>query len=258
MPPSPPAKPLSIVAVGAHLDDYWYGMGGTLLKAARKGHKVTLIQAVSKYCAWPVVNGREAEIKPHLAELSAATGIKLVTLGHDYLRLENRPELIGQLAAAIADAEADLLFCPWEEDANQDHVAVGASARIAGIHGACYLPPDRKLKLPEQILQYPLDPSSRSFRPDAFIDTGEVVFDLMGLSSVFDKIYSKHALWPDALRRLTVTDHVNQDRTATLTEQNEYMFALALVRGLQCGARFADGFAAYRQAPADRNLLAQI
>jgi LmbE family N-acetylglucosaminyl deacetylase len=252
------SNPLSIVAVGAHLDDYWYGMGGTLLKAARRGHRVTLIQAVSTYCAWPVVRGREAEIKPHLTRISETTGIRLITLGHDYQRVESRPDFIGQVAEAMAEVEPDILFCPWEEDHNQDHVAVGSAARLAGTHGRSYIKPDTRMKLPSQIFQYSLDANARNFRPDYFVDTGTVVFDLMELSSVFDMIYSKHPLWPDALRRLTVTDHHNNDRTATFTEQNEYMFAMSIVRGVQCGARYAEGFSVYKPAASGQNLLAEL
>jgi LmbE family N-acetylglucosaminyl deacetylase len=253
----PQTGPLSIVVVGAHMDDYWYGMGGTLLKAARRGHRVTLVQAVSSYCSWPVVRGREAEIKPHLEQISESTGIRLVTLGHDYLRLEARTDLITQISKTIHEAKADVVFCPWEEDHNQDHVAVGGAARIASFHGQDFLAPDANMKHPHQVLQYPLDPNT-SFRPDTFVNTEEVVFDLMELSSVFDKIYSKHPLWPDALRRLTITDHYNKDRTATLTRQNEYMFALSMVRGLQCGARYADGFKAYNSVPVNAQLLAAL
>jgi hypothetical protein len=252
------SQPLSIVAVGAHLDDYWYGMGGTLLKAARRGHRVTLIQAVSKYCAWPVVRGREAEIKPYIERISETTGIRVIFLGHDYQRLENRPEFTSQMAEAIATVEPDILFCPWEEDHNQDHVAVGAAARLVGMHGRSYLKPEMTMKLPRQILQYSLDPSAYSFKPDNFVDTGSVVLDLMELSSVFDQIYSKHPLWPDSLRRLTVTDHRQEDRTVTFTEQNEYMFAMSIVRGLQSGTRYAEGFHAYKACTAGENLLAEI
>jgi hypothetical protein len=133
-------QPLSILAVGAHVDDHWYGMGGTLLKAARKGHRVTVIQAVSNYCAWPVVAGREAEIKPHVKRITDETGVQVVTLGHDYLRLVNGPDLSRQLAEQIAIIEPDLLFCPWEEDSNQDHAALGTAARVTALHGACFLP----------------------------------------------------------------------------------------------------------------------
>ena len=250
-------QPLSIVAVGAHLDDYWCGMGGTLLKAARRGHRVTLIQAVSTYCSWPVVRGRDAEIKPLLQNISETTGVNLVTLGHDYLRLESRTELIAQVSAAMAKAEPDVVFCPWEEDHNQDHVAIGSAARIAALHGYDFLDPSIKFKQPRQVLHYPLD-ANTSFRPDTFVNTEDVLFDLMKLSSVFDQMYSKHPMWPDSLRRLTVTDHYNEDRTATFTRQNEYMFALSIVRGMQSGVRFAEGFKSYKSSTVGEQLLADL
>ncbi len=84
-------NPLSIVAIGAHMDDCWLGMGGVALRAVRNGHRVTMIQAVSRYGAWPVVAGRGKEIKPVVQKLADDAGVSLVTLGHDYLRLENNP-----------------------------------------------------------------------------------------------------------------------------------------------------------------------
>ncbi|MBA3708240.1 MAG: PIG-L family deacetylase [Planctomycetes bacterium] len=249
---------LSIVAIGAHLDDHWYGMGGTLLKAARKGYQVTVIQAVSTYCAWPVVCGREAEIKPQLQRISAEAGIALVTLGHDYLRLENGQALSGQLAQHLADAKPDLVFCPWEEDSNQDHAALGIASRVAAMHGACFLPPDRAYKPPRQILQYALDINARTFRPEAFVDIGGVMFDFLTLNNAFDEMYSTSPGWPDALRRLTVIDHRQGDRSILVHAQSEFILGRSIVRGVQCGARYAEGFARYKSAPADVDLLAQI
>ncbi|HYF52572.1 MAG TPA: PIG-L family deacetylase [Planctomycetota bacterium] len=251
-------KQISIVAVGAHVDDHWYGMGGTLLKAARKGHRVTVIQAVTTYCSWPVVKDRETEIKPHVERISQETGVRVVPLGYDYLRLVNGPDLSARLAEAITAAEPDILFCPWEEDSNQDHAALGTAARVAGMHAPCFLPADRKVKLPRQIFQYALDANARNFRPDAFVNTSDVLFDMLQLNNVFDEIYSKSPLWPNALRRATITDHHGNDRTITVNAQSEYIHARSVVRGLQCGARYAEGFAAYKGAPADADLLAQI
>jgi LmbE family N-acetylglucosaminyl deacetylase len=37
------SEPLSFVAIGAHMDDTWMGMGGAALKAVRKGHRVTMV-----------------------------------------------------------------------------------------------------------------------------------------------------------------------------------------------------------------------
>jgi LmbE family N-acetylglucosaminyl deacetylase len=250
--------PLSIVVIGAHVDDHWYGMGGTILKAARKGHRVTIIQAVSSYCAWPVVAGREAEIKPHVQRISELTNTNVVTLGHDYMRLANGPELTQQLAVEIARAEPDLVFCPWEEDSNQDHAVLGTAARVAAVHGACFLPSTHGYKPPRQILQYGLDIGAKNFRSDIFVDTGEVLFDMLQVNNVFDEIYSKHSAWPNALKRMTVIDHHNKDRTLTLNSQSEFILARSLVRGIQCGARFADAFASCKSAASDVNLLALI
>jgi LmbE family N-acetylglucosaminyl deacetylase len=250
--------PLSIVVVGAHIDDHWYGMGGTVLKAARRGHRVTVIQGVSCYGAWPVVNGRETEIKTLLKTISEKSGCRLVTLGHDYLRVENNPKLVGQLAQEIAAAEPDVLFVPWEDDSNQDHVAMGAAARIAGMHGPCFLPPDAKVKLPQQIYQYALDVKAKAFKPDHYVDVTSVMFDLLDLTRCFDELYSKHPLWPSCLHRMTVVDHVEGNRKVVMNTQHEYMLSMALLRGMQSGVRYAEGFSAYKAGVADNNLLSQI
>src|SRR5256885_11320441 len=103
-------RKLNIVIVGAHVDDHWFGMGPTMFKAARKGHNVTVIQAVTTYCAWPVVTGREAEFKEATAQLNRKTGIKAAGLGHDYQRNVDGPDLVGQIAEQLDVIEPDLLF----------------------------------------------------------------------------------------------------------------------------------------------------
>lgn len=250
---------LSIVVVGAHVDDHWFGMGGTMLKAARAGHRVTVLQGVSVYGSWPTLGGRGPEVSAVVSRLTDATGIRVVPLGHDYLRLVNGPELIGQLAEEIARLDADLIFCPWEDDYNEDHVVMGQAARIAAKHGRTFLSPDRTVKLPAQVVQYWLDTRARSFRPDSYVDIGDGLFELLELTNEFNELYDRSPSWgPGTLRRISVTDHVGADRTVTLHSQGEYMFARSLYFGSQCGARFADGFATYNPVPADRSFVARI
>jgi hypothetical protein len=57
---------------------------------------------------------------------------------------------------------------------------------------------------------------------------------------------------------MTVTDHHRDDRTLTLNAQSEFILARSLVRGIQCGTRYAEGFATFKGAAADVNLLALI
>jgi hypothetical protein len=251
-------KPLSVVVVGAHVDDHWYGMGPTMLRAARKGHRVTVIQSVSTYCAWPVVTGREAEIKPVIVELTRKTGVEVVTLGYDYMRPAAGHKLTAEIADVMARVEADVLFCPWDEDHNPDHTAMSVSARAAATHGASFLPGDRKVRLPKQVYHYQLDAGAKTFKPDSYVDVGPVLFDFLELNNVFDEIYSKSPRWPGQMKRMTVTDHHNEDRTVTVNGQSEFILARSVMNGLVSGVRYADAFSTYRGGVADANLLALL
>ena len=244
---------LSIVAVGAHMDDCWLGMGGLALKAVRAGHRVTMIQAVSRYGAWPVVRGREAEIKPAVQELADAAGIRLITLGHDYLQLENNPELVGELAGVLDALKPDVFFCHWEDDTNQDHVALGEAARVAAIHGACFLTHlPGAYQVPSEIYRYRIDCQGRNFIPDVFVDITTVLHDLLDMCALFDRIYAKHM---PAARHFTLVDHRQDDRRTELSWHTEQKFAASLTCGYECGVRFAEGYRVYKTGPAGSSLL---
>ena len=252
-------RKLNIVIVGAHVDDHWFGMGPTMLKAARNGHNVTVIQAVTTYCAWPVVTGREAEFKQATAELTAKTGINVVGLGHDYQRMVTGPDLVRQIAEQLVTLEPDILFTPWEQDINQDHVVIGRAGCLAGTGAYSFLPPEHAMmKLPRQVFQYALDVKARSFPREAYVDVSDVLFDMLELNNIFDELYSKSAAWPNAVRRATVTDHHNKNRTITINAQSEAILARSVLQGFQCGARYADAFAVYKAAPAHEDLLSII
>ena len=250
---------MNITIIGAHVDDHWFGMGGTILKAARKGHNVTVIQAVTTYCAWPVVNGRDAEFKAASAQLSKHANSEVIGLGYDYQRMTIGPEVVTKISEKLIDLKPDLLFTPWQEDINQDHVVIGRAGCLAGTGAFSFLPPEHALlKLPMQILYYALDVNAHTFRPDAFIDTTPVLYDMLEMNNVFDELYSKHPMYTRMLRRLTVTDHHNNDRTITLNGQGEAILARSTLNGFQSQCRYADAFATYKHAPASQNLLAEI
>jgi hypothetical protein len=252
-------KKLNIVVVGAHVDDHWYAMGPTMLKARKNGHNVTVIQAVSTYGHWPVVSGREKEFKQATADLDKKTGVKTIMLGYDYQRMVIGPELVTKISEQLLTLEPDILFCPWEKDVNQDHVVIGRAACLAATGAFSFLPPQHALmKLPKQVLQYALDIKDQGFRRETYVNVGDVLFDMLELNNVFDELYSKHPLWPTALNRLTVTDHHNNERTVKLNSQSEAILARSVIQGYQCGVRYADAFATYQHAPADEDLLAQI
>ena len=253
------ARKLNIVIVGAHVDDHWFGMGPTMLKAARGGHNVTVIQAVTTYCAWPVVTGREAEFKQATEALTKKTGIRVIGLGYDYQRMVTGPDLVRQIGEQLVGLEPDLLFTPWEQDINQDHVVIGRAGCLAATGAYSFLPPQHALmKLPTQVVQYALDVKARSFPREAYVDVSGVLYDMMEMNNIFDELYSKSPAWPNMMRRATVTDHHNADRTITLNAQSEAILARSTLQGFQCGVRYADAFAVYKHAPADQDLLGMI
>ncbi len=170
-------KPLCIVAVGAHMDDCYLGAGGTLLKAARAGHRVTLVTAVSQYGAWPTVSGRAAEIKPLLQGLADRAGVSLVTLGYDYERLENGVALITQLAQVLADLKPDVLFCHYQEDTNQDHVVLGLTTPVAAMHNACFA---EGYGGPREIYKFKTDAQTLNFTPDTYVNITNEIWDAAG------------------------------------------------------------------------------
>lgn len=254
---SPKFKPLSIVAIAAHLDDCWLGMGGTALKAVRKGHRVTMIQGVSTYGAWPPVAGRGEEIKPRIQKLADQEGIKLVTLGYDYMRMENKPSLVDQISQVLVDVGgANIFFCHWENESNQDHVALGAASRIAAMHANCFKAP--KLlsgKLPREIYQFRIDRQTKHFIPDTYVNIGDVVFDLLEICTICEDIMFKDAMkspW------LTVTDHLQENRSIRMTKLSEEKFAHTLIDGANCNTRYAEGYKSYLSRPIASQLLAQI
>jgi N-acetylglucosamine malate deacetylase 1 len=253
----PMTKPLSIVAIGAHIDDCWLAMGGTALKAERGGHRVTMVQAVSKYGAWPVVSGRGDWIKPVVANVAKDAGVKLITLGYDYMRLVNGPDLVARLVKALAKLKPDILFCHWEDDSNRDHAALGAASRVAAMHGSCFLPPvPDDYRPPTEIYHYKADAQARNFSPDTFVDITDTLYDLTDMCAEFDSLYSEYqGTHPEVM---VVQDHLSKDRVVPLTAHTSQKFAVSLLDGFRCGVRFAEGFKAYNPAAVGKQLLGTI
>ncbi|HSI33801.1 MAG TPA: PIG-L family deacetylase, partial [Tepidisphaeraceae bacterium] len=120
----------SIVVVGPHPDDQELGMGGTIARLARQGHKVHLIDATN---GEPTPFG-SVEIRAK----EAAAAAKILGVERTLLGLKNR-EVVHSLESRHAMAalyrvhRPDVIFLPYPVDAHPDHVAVtriGEDARF--------------------------------------------------------------------------------------------------------------------------------
>ncbi|MFB3881098.1 MAG: PIG-L deacetylase family protein [Armatimonadota bacterium] len=246
--------PLSVVAVGAHMDDCYLGMGGAAIRAARSGHRVTLVQAVSSYGAWPTVAGREAEIKPVLQQLAGRAGVSVISLGHDYQRLENGVALVDQLSCVLAELKPDVLFCHHPVDTNQDHVALGQATPVAAMHGACFVGPG--FHVPDEIYRFTTGTQTLEFEPNTYLDVGASIADVLEILGAIDAIYAKES--GESPVRITVAGPDLDQRTISLTAHALDKFALCVTYGFRCGVGYAEAFASYPSRPPGPNLLDRL
>jgi LmbE family N-acetylglucosaminyl deacetylase len=226
-------------------------MGGFALKAVARGHRVVMVQVVGKYRTWPTVRGRGAEIKPQLQNLADRTHVELITLDHDYLRLEARPEMMAELSEILEDLAPEILFYQWEDDSNQDHVALGTATRVIGNHRHCFVQ-DSHHPSPREIYAYAADTQAKNYRPNTFVDVSDVLFDLLRMGALFDEIYAGDS--GAQVRVSTLTDHTLSGEEVHLTHHTEQKWALCRLNGLASGVRYAEGFWAYKRVPAQDSL----
>ena len=110
----------SIVVVGPHPDDQELGMGGTLARLAKQGHKVHLID---------MTNGEPTPFGAiEIRAKEAAEAARILGVGRTLLGLKNREvvhnlESRHALAALYRVHRPDIIFLPYPVDAHPDHVA---------------------------------------------------------------------------------------------------------------------------------------
>ena len=168
----------TILAIGAHMDDVWYGVGGFALTAVRKGHRVVFINTVGDYSNWPTTQGREAEIKPKVRAFAEDRGIELRSLNYKYEYVPDDPECMEQLAKHCDEIAPNILFYQWFDDTNRDHWKTGVASAYACGHPSCFLA--RPARGFGQAYAYQLDAQCRNFVPGVYYDITDTLPDVLG------------------------------------------------------------------------------
>ncbi|MGN9845705.1 PIG-L deacetylase family protein [Nonomuraea sp. H19] len=199
-----PAGPQAVVALGAHCDDLAIGAGGSLytLCAARPGLRVDAL----------VLSGggteREDEERTALAAFCPGADLRVTVLKIPDGRL---PAHWDEAKNALEDLRArtgpDLIFAPWAGDAHQDH------------RGLAQLVPTvwrDHLTLGYEIVKWDGDLG----RPSVYQPLAD------GVAETKVRLLQEH--YPSQRHRPWY------DREAFL--------GLARIRGIECGARYAEAF----------------
>jgi N-acetylglucosamine malate deacetylase 1 len=163
----------SILVFGPHPDDQELGMGGTIAKLVRQGHRVHLVD---------MTNGEPTpfgSVETRAREAAAAA--KVLGVGRTLVGLKNREvqhtiDARHRVAAVIRVHRPDWIFVPYPIDAHPDHVAVThicEDARFDAKLTKSDIPGDPWY--PKRVIHYFCTHLRMSFQPTFCIDISDTI-----------------------------------------------------------------------------------
>jgi LmbE family N-acetylglucosaminyl deacetylase len=225
-------KKLTLLAIGAHMDDAEGGIGGILISAAEAGHRVVVVVAVSDYSSWRPTIGREAQCKADQLALAKKFGFEMRFLDYPYHNLEANLELKRKLAAIANEVQPDIAFVQNTEDYWPDHVASGAAGTAAVLfpHG---LSANLDAKKCPRVFSYCAAANQTiRFEPDLYVDITPVMGRYVDLLTGCDEIESNK---PAAEIVAYETLNLKTKETLRLTSHGWERLAECVRWGLQSG-----------------------
>jgi LmbE family N-acetylglucosaminyl deacetylase len=195
---------MTILSVGAHMDDSEYGIGGILIQAVRDGHRVVCVVATGDYTSWASTVGREAACKQQQLDLAARFGYEKRFLNYKYHQVEADVAFKKQISEIYVEVKPDITFVHDTSDHWPDHVACGIGTKDAVLfsHG---LSGDLSTQRCPRVFAYNLTPGQQiSFEPDYFVDVTDVMPQYMELLQNTDSCLSGKP--PEEMLRYEVKD----------------------------------------------------
>src|ERR1051325_6243877 len=149
----------TILAIGAHFDDCIFGLPGTMIKAARQGHRVVILTLIGK-----------AADMGRVIEISRGYGAEMVFLGFLSGRFAADEQTKVAVANVVTEVRPDVAFHLWPYDTHADHVAAAPICQAALLLGS-RLTERKGYRPPSQVYAYDNGPRHTiGFVPDTFVD----------------------------------------------------------------------------------------
>lgn len=253
----PPRR--TVLVIGAHYDDCEIGAGGLIVKAAKQGHRVVLLNVASDCSTWRVTKGREKRIREQNLAKAREMGVEKRFLEFGYQQVIQNLKTLRRIAEVVVDVKPDItLFHDRNEleQAPADHATVGILAEQA-VRNADTILGGLTVSYGREMYAYEVYPQ-REFRPDVFIDIGDVLKPVIETINFFRKLNAES---PQAERagHLEATIKVYPGgEELPLTAWAELKLGTARVRGHQCGLRFAEAYRALDGRAIGNRLLEEI
>lgn len=210
-----------ILAVGAHADDIELGCGATLRRAIRAGARVHVV-CFSAHDPW--FDDTKFDVAAEWSRALDALGVAAESRElHRFLGCRDddfqrrRGEVLAILERARDRFRPDCVLVHSSTDTNQDHQTVHAEAK-------------RAFKRSASILGYEFPNNNLSFDGRCFVLCDEG--DVRAKQDALDSYVALRSQWEKR------NDHYELDTISYLDERAT--FALAAMRGIQAGGRFAE------------------
>jgi LmbE family N-acetylglucosaminyl deacetylase len=199
---------MNILAIGAHPDDIEFGCGGTLMRYAQGGSKVSmLVLTRGEIGGDPSSRLREQERAARFMKVR-----KIYWGDFKDTQIPRDRAVITAIEEAIRVVKPDIVLFNYLSDIHQDHRALAHAALSA-------------TRYIREVLFYEV-PTTQGFDPDVFVDISKVMEQKL-------KLLKLH------------TSQVHRTRVENLSIL-ESARACAVFRGFQGRVKFAEGFKALR------------
>lgn len=158
---------MNILSIGAHPDDIELGCGGTLIKAAREGHRVYMYVLTRGGASGDPVE-RAAELI-NSADFIGAEKLWIDNFEDTKITVSNK--LINHLEYFIHKVDPDIIFTHSAQDYHHDHRAIAEATEEAS-------------RFSQNVLAYEV-PITKNFNPQVYYDISDVIEDKVNLVKLF-------------------------------------------------------------------------
>jgi LmbE family N-acetylglucosaminyl deacetylase len=164
---------MNILCIGAHPDDIELGCGGTIIKAAREGHRVFMYVLTRGGASGdPLQRTRELMASAHYVGAE-----KLWVDSFEDSKVTVTSKLINHLEYFIHKAAPDIILTHSPEDYHHDHRAISEATVEAS-------------RFSQNVLAYEV-PITKKFTPNAYYDISDVLDEKVELIKVFESQRNK-------------------------------------------------------------------
>jgi bacillithiol biosynthesis deacetylase BshB1 len=194
----------SILVVGPHPDDQELGMGGTIARLVKQGHRVHLADVTT---GEPTPHGSEEKRAVEKAAAAKILGVERTLVGLKNREVVHDVASRHRMAAVIRVHRPDVIFVPYGVDAHPDHVAVTRiveDARFDAKLTKCETIPGEPC-YPKRIIYYFATHLRMNFNPTFCIDVSAEIEQKMRAIECYESQFQRNpntGFVPDMVRTM--------------------------------------------------------